>query len=106
MLKQVCCCFHNLGEEIEPLSADFRRQTKPLNRYSQLASPSPPPSGKFAGRCSLASRSHALPNLEALAWAMQLGDEGAGFPHRGYSWDVGAVASMAWAPGVGPAFCI
>ena len=22
MLKQVCCCFHNLGEEIKPLSAE------------------------------------------------------------------------------------
>ena len=22
MLKQVWCCFHNLGEEIEPLSAE------------------------------------------------------------------------------------
>lgn len=52
VLKQVCCCFHNLGEEIKPLSAGTLG-AKP-NRSTDTPSwlPVPEwrrPDGKFAG---------------------------------------------------------
>lgn len=106
ILKQVCCCFHNLREEIEPLSAETSG-AKP-NRSTDTPSWLPLPLFLRVEslRETFASCSHALPAPGALAWATQLGGDGVGHAHWGSVWGVGAAASTAWAPGVGQAFCI